>query len=62
MHRLGNWIAATPVPKQILESRETQLTGEEHTLLVKLARKMLCWLPEERFSAGELLEDEFLNS
>ncbi|KAI7349594.1 protein kinase [Hortaea werneckii] len=58
----GNWISATPIPNQTLESRETQLVGEEHVLLIKLARKMLCWLPEERSSAGELLEDEFLNS
>lgn len=62
MQRLGNWISATPIPNQTLKSRETQLVGEEHVLLIKLARKMLCWLPEERLSAGELLEDEFLNS
>jgi hypothetical protein len=61
-HRLDNWIAATPIPKRTLESRETQLAGEEHILRINLARKMLCWLPEERSSAGELLKDEFLNS
>jgi hypothetical protein len=62
MHRPGNWIATTPIPNQTLESRETQLVGKEHALLVTLARKILCWLPEDRFSAGEPLEDEFLTS
>lgn len=62
MRRSGNWIASTPIPNQTLESRETQLAGEEHAFLITLARKMLCWLPEERSSAGELLEDDFLNS
>lgn len=58
----GNWIAATPIPDQTLESRETRLEGAEKKLLLALVRKMLRWLPEERPCAETLIEeDEFLN-
>lgn len=56
----GNWIAATPIPDQTLESRETRLKGKDKELLLILARKILRWLPEERLSAQDLYEDEFL--
>lgn len=58
----GNWIAATPIPDQTLESRETRLEGRDKKLLLALARKILRWLPEERPYAETLIEeDEFLN-
>lgn len=58
----GNWIAATPIPDQTLESRKTRLEGNDKKLLVALARKMLRWLPEERPCAETIIEeDEFLN-
>ncbi|KIX91893.1 uncharacterized protein Z520_12398 [Fonsecaea multimorphosa CBS 102226] len=56
----GNWIAATPIPDQTLESRETRLEGKDKELLLALARKIFRWLPEERPSAQDLYEDEFL--
>ncbi|KAF6794987.1 protein kinase [Colletotrichum sojae] len=56
----GNWIAATPVPDQSFESRETRLEGRDKELLISLARKILRWVPEERPTAEELFEDEFL--
>ena len=56
----GNWIAATPIPDQTLESRETRLEGEDKELLLTLARKILRWFPEERPTAGDLFEDGFL--
>ena len=57
----GNWIAATPIPDQTLESRERRLEGTEKEQLLALARKMLRWLPEDRPSPVILLEeDEFL--
>jgi hypothetical protein len=56
----GNWIAATPIPDQTLESRETRLKGKDKELLLALARKIFRWLPEERPSAQDLYEDEFL--
>ncbi|SMR48047.1 unnamed protein product [Zymoseptoria tritici ST99CH_3D1] len=56
----GNWIAATEIPEQSFDSRETRLEGEDHALLVALAKKILRWLPEERPPAEELFEDSFL--
>ncbi|SPO04717.1 uncharacterized protein DNG_07402 [Cephalotrichum gorgonifer] len=57
----GTWIAATPIPDQTLDRRETRLEGKEKELLLNLARKILRWLPEERPSAEDLFEDPFLN-
>ena len=56
----GNWIAATPIPDQTLESREIRLEAKDKELLLVLARKILRWLLEERPSAQDLYEDEFL--
>lgn len=56
----GNWIASTPIPDQTLESRERRLEGKDQELLLSLARKILRWLPEERPSAEDLFENEFL--
>ncbi|KAI1839814.1 hypothetical protein JX266_013972 [Neoarthrinium moseri] len=56
----GKWVASTPIPDQTLESRETRLEGNDKELLLILARKILRWLPEERPSAEDLYEDEFL--
>jgi hypothetical protein len=53
----GNWIASTPIPDQTFESREVRLEGVDKELLVAFARKVLRWLPEERMSATELLEE-----
>ncbi|ROT40445.1 protein kinase [Sodiomyces alkalinus F11] len=55
----GNWVAATPVPGQSLFEREVQLQGEEKDAFVRFARRMLCWRPEERPTAVELMEDDF---
>ncbi|KAH7329486.1 kinase-like domain-containing protein [Stachybotrys elegans] len=56
----GNWIAATPIPDQSLESREIRLEGRDKELLLRLARKILRWLPEDRPSAEDLFEDQFV--
>ncbi|KAH6630146.1 kinase-like domain-containing protein [Chaetomium sp. MPI-SDFR-AT-0129] len=56
----GNWIAATPIPEQSFEMRENRLEGLDQELLLKFVRKLLQWLPEERPSAEDLFEDEFL--
>lgn len=56
----GVWIAATAIPSQTLESREIRLKGQDRELLLALVRKILRWLPEERPSAEELYEDDFL--
>ncbi|KAI1169967.1 kinase-like domain-containing protein [Nemania sp. FL0916] len=56
----GNWIAATPIPQQSLESREKRLEGKDQELLLRFVRKILCWLPDDRPAAQDIFEDEFL--
>jgi hypothetical protein len=58
----GNWIASTPIPDQTLESRETRLEGKDQEHLLKFARKLLRWLPEDRAMAAELCNEGFLTS
>ncbi|KAF4302638.1 hypothetical protein GTA08_BOTSDO01287 [Botryosphaeria dothidea] len=48
-------------PRISLESAEERLQGEELKLFLQFMRKMLCWLPQERKTAKELLEDAWLN-
>lgn len=36
------------------------LKGEERELFIDFAKKMICWLPEERWTAKQLLEHPFL--
>jgi hypothetical protein len=60
-NEIGNWIASTPIPAESLETRETRLQGEQKQLFLAFVRKLLCWLPENRQSADELLTDAFLN-
>ncbi|EEP79335.1 predicted protein [Uncinocarpus reesii 1704] len=57
----GNWKSSFPIPTQTLESREVQLEGKNKELFLHFMRKMLCWLPEERATASQLLfEDEWV--
>ncbi|KAM0713517.1 hypothetical protein Q7P37_010479 [Cladosporium fusiforme] len=56
----GHWIASTPIPDQTLESREVRLQGKDRELILTLMRKILTWLPEDRPSTQDLLEDEFI--
>lgn len=57
---LGQWIAATPIPEQSLDTREWRLEGEDHRLLLDFLSKIFRWLPEERASAQELTSHPFL--
>nr|POF04075.1 serine/threonine-protein kinase srpk [Quercus suber] len=50
----------TPVPDQSLETREGRLEGADEEMLLKLVRKLLRWLPEERASAYDVFEDDFI--
>ncbi|PGH27792.1 hypothetical protein AJ80_00580 [Polytolypa hystricis UAMH7299] len=43
-----------------LEALETNLDGKEKELFMQLMRKMLQWRPEDRKTAGELLDDPWL--
>ncbi|GKZ78393.1 hypothetical protein AnigIFM56816_001951 [Aspergillus niger] len=56
----GNWKRLAEIPEQSIESRETQLDGDNKKLFLQFLRKALCWLPEERPSARELIMDEWL--
>lgn len=50
-----------PILDKTLEAREKRLEGKDKELLLRSVRKMLRWLPEERSSAEDLFDDEFLN-
>ena len=58
----GNWKVSDPIPNISLESSEENLEGENKILFLKFIRKMLRWVPEERHSAKQLLEDPWLRS
>ncbi|KAJ4309798.1 hypothetical protein N0V84_011307 [Fusarium piperis] len=55
-----------PPPKAFLERSEKcrqywdSEEGEDHRLFIALAQKIFRWLPEERPSAQDLTEDEFI--
>ncbi|KAE8351352.1 kinase domain protein [Aspergillus coremiiformis] len=58
----GSWIAheEAAVPSVSLESLEKRLSGQEKKEFIKFMRSMLKWLPEERKTARQLLEDPWL--
>ncbi|PYI29996.1 kinase-like protein [Aspergillus indologenus CBS 114.80] len=56
----GNWKNVESVPQQSLESRESRLEGDSQRLFLEFLRKTLCWLPEERPTAEQLLTDQWL--
>ncbi|PTU17531.1 hypothetical protein P175DRAFT_0504826 [Aspergillus ochraceoroseus IBT 24754] len=56
----GNWKNMESIPQQSLQSRESRLEGNSQRLFLKFLRKTLCWLPEERPTAEQLLLDQWL--
>ena len=56
----GNWKGLAKIPDQSLESRESRLEPENKMTFLQFLRKTLCWLPEERPTAEELLADEWV--
>ncbi|KAI9733143.1 MAG: hypothetical protein M1834_003690 [Cirrosporium novae-zelandiae] len=58
----GNWKGDVEIPSLSLEELEENLEGVDKTLFLQFMRTMLRWVPEERKSALELLEDPWLNS
>ncbi|KAF8594562.1 kinase-like protein [Ceratobasidium sp. AG-I] len=44
-----------------LEDSVQSLIGEDKRLFLAFAKKMLCWMPEERLAAKELLSDPWLS-
>lgn len=61
MHRAGVFKSKDLIPKDFtLENSITTLEGEDKELFLDFARKMLQWLPEDRWSAKQLLEHPWL--
>ena len=58
---LGNWDGLIPIPEISFEKSETYLEGKNKELFLQFMRKMLCWVPEERKTAKELLQDPWLS-
>lgn len=57
----GNWVADLPIPKTSFEDFVTTIPpGEEKALFLKFIRKIMTWDPEVRFTANELMRDEWL--
>lgn len=56
----GKWKGAAPIPNHSLESLEERLEGDEKADFLCFLRRMLCWLPEKRATARELLFDPWL--
>ena len=58
----GAWIAheVAAVPPTSLESLEDRLSGTEKESFLHFLRSMLKWLPEERRTARQLLDDPWL--
>jgi serine/threonine protein kinase len=57
---LGKWRGAAPVPDYNLDTLEERLQGDEKDEFLRFLRRMLCWQPEERATAKELLFDPWL--
>lgn len=56
------WIADedAAIPQVSLESLEQRLSGSDKEQFLRFLRSMLKWLPEERKTAKQLLEDPWL--
>ncbi|MCJ1396678.1 hypothetical protein MMC18_009570, partial [Xylographa bjoerkii] len=56
----GKWKGTIDIPVMSFEDSEQNLNGEEKVLFLAFLRKMLSWVPEERKTAKELLQDRWL--
>ncbi|KAL8856069.1 MAG: hypothetical protein Q9178_007325 [Gyalolechia marmorata] len=58
----GQWRAGIPIPdRKSLEDSEESLEGGNKEAFLRFMRKMIQWRPEDRQTAKELLEDDWLN-
>lgn len=55
-------IGGVDIPETTLQEREKRFRGEEKAGFLAFMRRMLCWVPEERTTADELLRDPWLNA
>jgi len=56
----GNWKGLVPIPSVNLEKLERRLDSEDKQAFLRFIRRMLCWIPEERPSEGEVIFDPWL--
>ncbi|KAE9376111.1 putative CDK4/6 [Stipitochalara longipes BDJ] len=56
----GNFKPDIEIPKSSLDNEEENLEGEEKKLFLEFLKKMIQWVPEDRRSAKELVEDPWL--
>ncbi|GLA28295.1 hypothetical protein AnigIFM63326_005866 [Aspergillus niger] len=59
-HQFWDANGAVPTPDYDLETLEERLEDGEKEDFLRFLRRMLCWLPEERATAKELLFDPWL--
>lgn len=61
---IGNWLGAggVSIPSISMEKSEENLSGQDKQQFLQFMRSMLQWVPEERKTAKELLDDPWLNS
>ena len=57
----GNFVPDTPILNTSLEKEEENLQGEEQRIFLAFLKKMIQWLPENRKSPKELIEDPWLS-
>lgn len=58
----GQWRGEIPVPDRTsLEESEEYLEGSNKEAFLRFVRKMVQWRPEDRQTAKQLLEDDWLN-
>ncbi|PWY91703.1 kinase-like protein [Aspergillus sclerotioniger CBS 115572] len=60
----GKWLGAggVSIPSTSLEESEENLSGQNKQAFLRFIRSMLQWVPEERKTAKELLDDPWLNA
>lgn len=60
MDKIGNFLYKGLVPDRKLEDSLPSLEAEDREEFLAFVKTMLCWLPEERKTARELLDHPFL--
>lgn len=59
---VGQWRGEIPVPDRTsLEECEENLEGSNKEAFLRFVRKMVQWRPEDRQTANQLLEDDWLS-
>lgn len=60
--KIGNFLHQQLIPRDLkIEDTVNCLQGEQKSQFLSFARKMLQWLPEDRKTARELVEDPWLS-